>query len=67
MHGILEEPLDRVCRVIKMRLPHRKIRHPPRMAADAVKNAVSADVGVQRCNNIHNRAEEIILQEMIYS
>ena len=22
---------------------------------------------VQRCNNIHNRAEEIILQEMIYS
>ena len=22
---------------------------------------------VRRCNNIHNRAEEIILQEMIYS
>ncbi|MCQ4702279.1 TnpV protein, partial [[Ruminococcus] gnavus] len=22
---------------------------------------------VQRCNNIHNRAEEIILHEMIYS
>ena len=22
---------------------------------------------VQRCNNIHNRAEEIILREMIYS
>ena len=22
---------------------------------------------VQRCNNIHNRAEEIILQELIYS
>ncbi|MFQ7221088.1 TnpV protein, partial [Enterocloster sp.] len=22
---------------------------------------------VQRCNNIHNRAEEIILHEMVYS
>jgi len=22
---------------------------------------------VQRCNNIHNRAEEIVLYEMIYS
>ena len=22
---------------------------------------------VQRCNNIHNRAEEIVLHEMIYS
>ena len=22
---------------------------------------------VRRCNNIHNRAEEIILQELIYS
>ena len=22
---------------------------------------------VQRCNNIHNRAEEIVLREMIYS
>ena len=22
---------------------------------------------MQRCNNIHNRAEEIILREMIYS
>ena len=58
---------------LKLPEEHRPIGKYGRLHREYLREAHPARLNtltlewVQRCNNIHNRAEEIVLHEMIYS